>query len=173
MAPPANRQCAAVLAVEAWRRLKPRSGNKRFLAVLAGVAAWREREAQTRDVPRNRILKDEALLEIAAHPPPDAEHLGQIRAIPNGYANSRAGKALIGVVKEALLSSYEMACAETPLEGSTLVIEEVPVVVFCPECRALRTLSRLQAFACAECGTPAPDIRQGKELELVALEVES
>jgi len=87
---------------EAWRRLKPRSGNKRFLAVLAGVAAWREREAQTRDVPRNRILKDEALLEIAAHPPADAEHLGQIRAIPNGYANSRAGKALIGVVKEAL-----------------------------------------------------------------------
>ena len=89
---------------EAWRRLKPRSGNKRFLAVLAGVAAWREREAQTRDVPRNRILKDEALLEIAAHPPPDAEHLGQIRAIPNGYANSRAGKALVGVVKEALAS---------------------------------------------------------------------
>ena len=90
--------------VEAWRRLKPRSGNKRFLSVLAGVAAWREREAQTRDVPRNRILKDEALLEIAAHPPADAEHLGQIRAIPNGYANSRAGKALIGVVKEALAS---------------------------------------------------------------------
>ena len=87
---------------EAWRRLKPRSGNKRFLAVLAGVAAWREREAQTRDVPRNRILKDEALLEIAAHPPPDAEHLGQIRAIPNGYSNSRAGKALLGVVKDAL-----------------------------------------------------------------------
>src|SRR5580765_5962211 len=82
---------------EAWRRLKPRSGNKRFLAVLAGVAAWREREAQARDVPRNRILKDEAVLEIASHPPPDAEHLGQIRAIPNGYANSRAGKALIGV----------------------------------------------------------------------------
>ena len=89
---------------EAWRRLKPRSGNKRFLAVLAGLAAWREREAQTRDVPRNRILKDEALLEIAAHPPPDAEHLSQIRAIPNGYANSRAGKALIGVVKDAVAS---------------------------------------------------------------------
>ncbi|HXJ02429.1 MAG TPA: ribonuclease D [Micropepsaceae bacterium] len=87
---------------EAWRRLKPRSGNKRFLQVLAGVAAWREREAQTRDVPRNRILKDEALLEIASHPPPDAEHLGQIRALPNGYANSRAGKALMGAIKDAL-----------------------------------------------------------------------
>jgi ribonuclease D len=87
---------------EAWRRLKARSSNKRFLSVLAGVAAWREREAQTRDVPRNRVLKDEALLEIAAHPPPDAEHLGHIRALPNGYANSRAGKALIAAVKEAL-----------------------------------------------------------------------
>ena len=87
---------------EAWRRLKPRSGNKRFLAVLAGVAAWREREAQARDVPRNRILKDEALLEIAANPPADAEHLSQIRGLPSGYANSRAGKALIATVKEAL-----------------------------------------------------------------------
>jgi hydrogenase nickel incorporation protein HypA/HybF len=77
------------------------------------------------------------------------------------------------VVKEALLSSYEMACVDTALEGSRLVIEEVPVVVFCPACQALRTLSGLQAFTCAECGTPTPDIRQGKELELVALEVES
>ena len=81
--------------------------------------------------------------------------------------------ALAGVVKEALLSSYEMACAETPLEGSRLVIQEVPVVVFCPECEALRQLSSLQDFTCTECGTPTPDIRQGKELELVALEVES
>jgi hydrogenase nickel incorporation protein HypA/HybF len=81
--------------------------------------------------------------------------------------------ALAGVVKEALLSSYEMACAETPLEGSRLVIQEVPVVVFCPECEALRQLSSLQDFTCSECGTPTPDIRQGKELELVALEVES
>jgi ribonuclease D len=87
---------------EAWRRLKPRGGNKRFFQVLAGVAAWREREAQSRDVPRNRVLKDEALLEIASHPPPDAEHLGQIRALPNGYANSRAGKALMSAIKEAL-----------------------------------------------------------------------
>jgi ribonuclease D len=87
---------------EAWRRLKPRSTNKRFFAVLVGVSAWREREAQTRDVPRNRILKDEALLEIAAHPPATAEALNEIRALPNGYANSRSGKALVAAVKEAL-----------------------------------------------------------------------
>ncbi len=87
---------------ESWRRLKPRSTNKRFFAVLVGVAAWREREAQTRDVPRNRILKDEALLEIAAHPPATPEALSEIRALPNGYANSRSGKALVAAVKDAL-----------------------------------------------------------------------
>src|SRR5258708_4598678 len=75
---------------DAWRRLKVRTSNRRFLAVLAEIAAWREREAQTRDVPRSRVLKDEALLEIAAHPPGDAESLEHIRAIPNGYANSRS-----------------------------------------------------------------------------------
>jgi ribonuclease D len=94
---------------DAWRRLKARPGNKRFFAVLSGVAAWREREAQTRDVPRNRILKDEALLEIAAHPPTEAGALDEIRALPNGYANSRQGKALLAVVQEAM--------ANPPLEG--------------------------------------------------------
>jgi ribonuclease D len=80
--------------------------------VLAKIAAWREREAQSRDVPRSRVLKDEALLEIAAHPPHDAESLGHIRAVPNGYANSRSGKALLDIVKEALdgpLPEFEMA----------------------------------------------------------------
>ena len=87
---------------DAWRRLKPRSGNKRFLGVLAGVAAWREREAQTRDLPRNRILRDETLLEVAAHPPTGPEQLEHIRGLPNGYAQSRAGKALIAAVGEAM-----------------------------------------------------------------------
>jgi ribonuclease D len=87
---------------EAWRRLKPRSGNKRFLAVLAGIAAWREREAQTRDLPRNRVLRDETLLEIAAHPPAGPEQLEHIRGLPNGYAQSRAGKALLAAVTEAM-----------------------------------------------------------------------
>ena len=79
----------------AWKRLKPRTGNKRFLATLAAVAAWREREAQTRDVPRNRIVKDEVLLEIAAQPPDDAEALERIRAVPKGFAASRMGKGLL------------------------------------------------------------------------------
>jgi hydrogenase nickel incorporation protein HypA/HybF len=80
--------------------------------------------------------------------------------------------ALSGVVPEALISSFEMASAETPLEGSRLVIEAVPVVVFCPTCRAERELSSVQAFCCAECGTPTPQVERGRELELVALEIE-
>jgi hydrogenase nickel incorporation protein HypA/HybF len=78
---------------------------------------------------------------------------------------------LSGVVKEALLSAYEMACDDTPLKSSRLIIEEVPVVVFCPSCQRQRPLSSVQLFCCAECGTPASEIIQGKEIEVVALEI--
>jgi len=79
--------------------------------------------------------------------------------------------ALSGVVREALLSSYELACEDTPLQGSRLVVEEVPIVVFCAHCQARRTLSSTQWFCCPECGTPTSEIVQGKELEVVALEI--
>jgi hydrogenase nickel incorporation protein HypA/HybF len=79
--------------------------------------------------------------------------------------------ALAGVVKESLLFCYEMACGETPLQGSRLVIEDVPVVVFCPTCQKQRPISSIQLFCCAECGTPTPLVLQGKELEVVALEI--
>jgi hydrogenase nickel incorporation protein HypA/HybF len=80
--------------------------------------------------------------------------------------------ALSGVVKEALVSSYEMASYETPLQGSRLIVEEVPVVVYCAECRQERTLDSVQLFCCAVCGSPTGDVRQGKEMEVVALEIE-
>jgi ribonuclease D len=82
----------------AWKRLKPRTTNKRFLAMLASLAEWREREAQTRDMPRGRVLKDEALTEIAAHPPESAEGLERIRAVPKGFAASRMGKGLLDAI---------------------------------------------------------------------------
>ena len=82
----------------AWKRLKPRTSNKRFLAVLASLAAWREREAQARDIPRGRVLKDEALTEIAAHPPETPEALERIRAVPKGFANSKLGKGLMEAI---------------------------------------------------------------------------
>lgn len=79
---------------------------------------------------------------------------------------------LSGVVPDALLSSYQMACYDTPLKGSRLVIEEVPIVVYCSRCQVQRTLSSMQWFCCPECGTPTGDVVQGKELEVVGLEIQ-
>ena len=80
---------------------------------------------------------------------------------------------LSGLVKEALLFSWQVACEGTPLAGSRLEIDEMPVVVYCSTCRAKRTLPSIQNFLCPVCGTPTPEILQGKELEIVALEIES
>lgn len=78
---------------------------------------------------------------------------------------------LSGVVADALMSSYEIACFDTPLQGSRLVIEEVPIVVYCARCQAERTLDSMQLFCCPECGTPSGNIVHGKELEVMALEI--
>jgi len=84
---------------DSWKRLKPRTTNKRFLAMLASLAEWREREAQARDIPRGRVLKDEALTEIAAHPPENADGLDRVRALPKGFAASRLGKGLMEAIE--------------------------------------------------------------------------
>jgi hydrogenase nickel incorporation protein HypA/HybF len=78
---------------------------------------------------------------------------------------------LAGVVKDALLSSYEMACEDTPLAGSKLIIDEVPGVVYCPKCEARRAVRPPEWFCCSECGAIASEIVEGKELEVVSLEV--
>ena len=78
---------------------------------------------------------------------------------------------LSGVAKEALLFSYELATEGTALAGSRLVIEDSPVVVFCPTCRERRPIHSLQSFCCATCDTPATDVLQGRELEVIALEI--
>ena len=80
--------------------------------------------------------------------------------------------ALAGVVKEALRFSYGVSCEGTMLEGSELVIQESPAVVFCDKCEAERSLSSIQAFLCSVCGTPAAKVIGGQELELVAMEIE-
>src|SRR5579863_7138309 len=72
----------------------------------------------------------------------------------------RLGK-LSGVVKEALLSSYEIACMATPLEGSKLLIEEIPVEVFCPKCDAPRAIDSIHWFSCPRCGTPTITVLRG------------
>jgi hydrogenase nickel incorporation protein HypA/HybF len=100
-----------------------------------------------------------------------AEEEAKRRGVQVDAVHLKLGE-LSGVVKEALLSCYEMASENSSLQGSRLVIEVVPVVIFCPSCRAERPLSTVQLFCCPECGTPCSEIVQGKELEVVALEIQ-
>ncbi|MCT8265900.1 ribonuclease D [Afifella sp. JA880] len=86
----------------AWKRLKMRVRKPRQLAVMQKVAAWREKEAQSRDVPRQRVLKDEAIYEIALQQPRNAEQMARLRALPRGFERSHAAQALIAAVEEAL-----------------------------------------------------------------------
>jgi len=79
--------------------------------------------------------------------------------------------ALSGVVKDALMFSYDVASQDTPLAGSRLIVEEIPTVVFCAKCNERRLLPSVQEFTCPVCGVPTGDIVQGKELEVFALEV--
>jgi len=87
---------------KAWKRLKMRIKTPKALAVLMELAAWREREAQTQDVPRSRILKDEALYDIAGQAPRTVEDLGSLRSLHNGFARSHRGRAVLEAVAKGL-----------------------------------------------------------------------
>ena len=78
--------------VDAWKRLKFKPRNRKQLAIMIAVAAWREREAQQRNIPRNRVIKDDAIIEIAMQAPASIEALKELRALPRGYAASRLAK---------------------------------------------------------------------------------
>jgi hydrogenase nickel incorporation protein HypA/HybF len=78
---------------------------------------------------------------------------------------------LSGVVREALLSAYDLACEATPLTGSRLVIEDVTVEILCPRCRCDRPVESIQDMRCRVCGTPSANVVRGQELEVTALEI--
>jgi len=86
---------------DAWRRLKMRVRKPLELAVMQSVAAWRELEAQSRDVPRSRIIKDDAIYEIAAQQPTTPKALSALRAIPNGFERSRSAAGILAAVQRA------------------------------------------------------------------------
>jgi ribonuclease D len=85
----------------AWQRLKGRIRKSKELAVLIELAAWREREAQHRDVPRQRVLKDDTLMDIVQRSPRSAEALGELRSVPNGFERSRAGGEVLAAIERA------------------------------------------------------------------------
>jgi len=78
---------------------------------------------------------------------------------------------LSGVVADALLFSWQIACQDTPLEGARLLIREIPVEIHCSVCNADHTLDSMQWLCCPVCGTPALEVIHGKELAITALEV--
>jgi ribonuclease D len=86
----------------AWRRLAGRLRKPKEIAVLMEVAAWREREAQGRDVPRGRVLKDDALVDLAISAPRSVEALGRLRSIPSGFERSRTAADILAAVEQGV-----------------------------------------------------------------------
>ena len=78
---------------------------------------------------------------------------------------------LSGVVKDALVSAFEIARADSSLADAQLVVEEVPIRAYCPTCRTNRPVVSVQEICCAECGTATPDVVSGREMEIAALEI--
>jgi ribonuclease D len=117
---------------KAWRRLKPRRHTPKYLSVFKAVAAWRERTAQTRDQPRGRILKDEAIDELAAQAPTDVEALERLRSVPKGFGGSRFGPDLLAAIREALRDPEAYApviernhISPSPAAGATVELLKV------------------------------------------------
>ncbi len=119
----------------AWRRLKPRKHAPKYMAVFKGVAAWRERTAQLRDQPRGRILKDDAIDEIAIQIPMDSEALDRLRGVPRGFSGSKFGPDLVAAVREALASPEANAPAAPkapsvqPPQSAGAVVELLKVLL--------------------------------------------
>ena len=117
----------------AWERLRSRVRRPKELAVLMDVAAWREREAQSRDVPRQRVLKDDALAEIAQQQPKTIEELGRLRALPKGYERSRSGEQIVEAVNAGLArdpKSLPRIARDKPLtNGASATVELLKVLL--------------------------------------------
>ncbi len=87
---------------DAWKRIKVRLRSKKQLGVLISLASWREHEARDKNVPRGRVLKDDALAEVAVQMPQTREAMAQLRALPRGFSNSRTGDGILKAVKDGL-----------------------------------------------------------------------
>jgi ribonuclease D len=142
---------------ESWRRLKPRSDKPRFLAVLRELAAWREEEAQRRDLPRNRLLRDEQLTEIAAHAPADVEALARSRGLARGIADGRQGAAILEAVRRGV--------AVPPAECPTLPPRAELPSGLRPVVDLLRVLLRTK---CELAGVADRLVASGDDLHLIA-----
>jgi ribonuclease D len=146
----------------AWERLRMRIRKPIELAILKNLAAWREREARVRDVPRGRILKDDAIFEVAQQAPRDTEALGRLRTIPKGYERSQTGVAILACVSAA----FDIPKADLP---------KIPRAPSAPEGTgaAVEMLKVLLKLVAEKHGVAAKVIATGDDLDLIAAKGES
>lgn len=143
--------------LSAWERIKIRSDKPQVLAVLRALAAWRELEAQRRDIPKGRIFKDETLAEIALSTPRDAKALGRVRGFPTDLAERSLGQAILRVVEEALA---------TPKETWPRIERAKPFPSdLQPALEMLKMLLRIQ---CSETGVSARLVADSDDLQILA-----
>jgi ribonuclease D len=141
----------------AWRRLKPRSASPRMLATLKEIAAWRERTAQRIDIPRQRLLRDEQLLEIASHAPRSLEDLAMTRGLGRGFSEGWQGREIL----EAIERARQLPDSELPTRDRQGEQLRAPA----PVVDLLRTLLRLKAD---EAGVAARLVASADELDRLA-----
>lgn len=144
---------------QAWQRLKLRIKNRKSQAVLMELAAWRERAAQAQDVPRNRILRDEALYDVVSHAPTTPEKLSELRTLSEGFARSARAKEILEAVQRGL--ARDTRALPAIRSGVPLPAEKV----------ALVDLLRVLLKSCAARNKVAPRlIADGDDLERLAVE---
>ena len=142
---------------EAWKRIKTRSSSPALLARLKVLAEWREAQAQKRDIPRNRVVRDEVLLEIAAHPPQAAEDLSHIRGLSKGFQTSQMGMSLWQAIERARAAPVD-AAAGVPDRGRTR--RPTP-----PVAELLKVLLRIR---CREAGVAARLVASSADIDRIA-----
>jgi len=142
---------------EVWRRMRPRGAKPKFLAVMKEVTAWREREAQRRDTPRNRVVRDETILDLCAHAPTTLDELARMRGLSKNFADGRLGQELLDAVKRGLA----MPQAEIPTlpDGPDLPSGLGPIV------ELLKVLLKMK---CEEHGVAQKLVTTTAELERIA-----
>jgi ribonuclease D len=146
----------------AWERLRPRSNNRRFLYVLRELASWREREAQRINIPRQRLIKDETLLELAATTPATADALTRVRGINRGFAEGKTGAALIDRLRTLRQTQdADLPAAPAPRDSSAR-----------PSAALVALLKVLLAAKCEQAHVAPRLVATSDDLDRLALENE-
>lgn len=133
MADLTNPDTFIILPENAWKRLKIRSSNRLFNAIARALAEWREEEAQSRNIPRNRVMRDEVLLEVSAVRPEHANALGSIRGLSPQFSQSKSGQRVLETVKQVLNqeadSLPEITRRRPPAQNTDPVMELLKVLL--------------------------------------------